>query len=181
MRQIVIDTETTGLSPADGHRIVEIGCVEIIDRKITGHKFHLYFNPDRKCDEGAFKVHGLTDDFLSKQFKFEDYFYEIHNFLVGCNQIIIHNAQFDIGFLKKEIINTCHTWNNKDISAENYFHHEIERKVLCTMQLAKDKGHQKTNLNALCEYYQIDISHRNFHGALIDAELTAHIYLKLAK
>ena len=174
MRQICLDLETTGLSPSDGHRIVEIGCVEIVDRKVTGNEFHCYINPERKCDAGAFKVHGLSDEFLEKQEKIEHFIDYFHYFMRDADEIIIHNARFDLSFLRHE-----------QVTNENYgwvdFVEPGAIPIICTMKLAKEKGHQKTSLNALCEYYGIDISHRTSHGALTDAELLAKLYLRMTE
>jgi DNA polymerase-3 subunit epsilon len=172
MRQVVLDTETTGLRPEDGHRIVEIGCVEIIDRRITGHKFQTYLNPGRDCDEGAFKVHGLSDDFLSIKPKFADVLYDLDRF-IGQSSLIIHNAQFDAGFLKNEV---------RLLELPDFWDDTVYEGIICTLELAKKKfQYQKNSLNALIERYNITGFDRTKHGALLDAEILAHVYLAMTK
>ncbi len=167
MRYIVLDTETTGLDPDDGHKIIEIGCVEILDRNITENTFHKYINPEREIDIEASKVHGLTLNNL----KDKPIFSEIYDdFLEYVNQspIIIHNAPFDVGFLKKE-----HSF----LKDKKSF---LDNEIIDSLKLARKKSPGKKNtLDALCERYSVDSSDRTLHGALLDARLLAHVYLKM--
>ncbi len=167
-RQIVLDTETTGLSPDQGHRIIEIGCVELIDRRPTGKHFHYYLNPERLVDDGAFKVHGLSNDFLADKPVFKKIAEELVEFIRSA-ELIIHNATFDVGFLNAEF---------KKLSSKI----KIEEicKITDTLDLARKKHPgQKNNLDALCKRYQIDLSDRLLHGALLDAQLLADVYLAM--
>ena len=167
MRQIVLDTETTGLDPKQGHRIIEIGCVEIENRRLTGRNFHCYLNPDREIDEAAIEVHGLTRQFLSDKPRFkqiEDEFLEF----VTDTELIIHNAPFDIGFLDSEL--TLSSSSNQSMDSVC--------TVLDTLILARGKHPgQRNNLDALCKRYGIDNTQRDLHGALLDAEILADVYL----
>ena len=167
MRYIVLDTETTGLDPDDGHKIIEIGCVEILDRNVTENTFHKYINPEREIDIEASKVHGLTLNNL----KDKPIFSEIYNdFLEYIDQspIIIHNAPFDVGFLKKE-----HSF----LKDKKHF---LDNEIIDSLKLARKKSPGKKNtLDALCERYSVDSSDRTLHGALLDARLLAHVYLKM--
>ena len=169
MRQIVLDTETTGLEPRLGHRIIEIGCVEVIDRKVTGNRYHQYINPEREIDEGAVEVHGITTAFLADKPLFADINDDFLNFIRGA-ELVIHNAPFDVGFLDHEL-NQLNQQNN---------HMEIICTVLDTLVLAR-KMHpgQKNNLDALCKRYGVDNSQRDLHGALLDAEILAETYLAM--
>lgn len=167
MRQIVLDTETTGLDPAQGHRVIEIGCVEIQNRRLTGKHFHCYLNPDREIDAAAIEVHGITSEFLSDKPRFhqvEDEFVEF----VRDSELIIHNAPFDIGFLNAELKRTPSAIPTMgEICA-----------VLDTLQLAREKHPgQRNNLDALCKRYGVDNTQRELHGALLDAEILADVYL----
>lgn len=168
MRQISLDTETTGLSTELGHRIIEIGCIEIVNRKVTGNTFHTYIQPDKEVDAGAFAVHGISNEFLTDKPKFGEIFDQLLVFINGA-ELIIHNAPFDIGFLNREFSLHGHS---------NEVHHYCT--VFDTLPFAR-KQHpgQKNNLDALCKRYQIDNSHRNLHGALLDAELLARLYLAM--
>ena len=172
MRQIVLDTETTGLSTADGHRIIEIGCVELINRKLTNRHYHHYICPDRKVDEGALEVHGITDEFLKDKPLFSEIIDEFLEF-VRDSELIIHNAPFDIGFLDYEI---------SLLDQEGL---QIEKmddccKVLDTLVLARElHPGQKNNLDALCKRYEVNNSQRELHGALLDAEILADVYLMM--
>jgi DNA polymerase-3 subunit epsilon len=167
MRYIVLDTETTGLDPDDGHKIIEIGCIEIINRKVTDNTFHKYLNPKREIDIEASKVHGLTAGNLSDKPLFKDIYDEFLAY-ISDSPLIIHNAPFDIGFLKKEF-----SYIN---SKNNFFTNEI----IDTLKLARKVSPGKKNtLDALCERYSIDNSDRNLHGALLDSRLLAFVYLKL--
>ena len=167
MRYIVLDTETTGLDPDDGHKIIEIGCIEIINRKVTDNAFHKYLNPEREIDIEASKVHGLTTSNLSDKPLFEDIYDEFLAY-ISDSPLIIHNAPFDMGFLKKEFSYLK--------SGSNFFTNE----VIDTLKLARKVRPGKRNtLDALCERYSIDNSERDLHGALLDARLLAFVYLKL--
>jgi DNA polymerase III subunit epsilon len=168
-RQVVLDTETTGLSTSDDHRIIEIGCVEVINRRITGETFHQYINPQREIDAGALEVHGISSEFLADKPKFAEISQDFMRFIDGA-ELIIHNAAFDVGFLNHELakINT-ETRRIKDVSS-----------VLDTLKLARDKHPgQKNNLDALCKRYEIDNSNRELHGALLDSEILADVYLAM--
>jgi DNA polymerase-3 subunit epsilon len=167
MRYIVLDTETTGLDPDDGHKIIEIGCIEIINRKVTDNTFHKYINPLREIDIEASKVHGLTASNLSDKPLFNDIYDEFVSY-ISDSPIIIHNAPFDMGFLKKEF---------NYLERKNSF---INNEIIDSLKLARKISPGKKNtLDALCDRYSVDNSDRNFHGALLDARLLAHVYLKL--
>ena len=167
MRYIVLDTETTGLDPDDGHKIIEIGCIEIINRKVTDNTFHKYTNPLREIDIEASKVHGLTASNLSDKPLFNDIYDEFVSY-ISSSPLIIHNAPFDMGFLKKEF--SC-------LERKNSF---INNEIIDSLKLARKISPGKKNtLDALCDRYSVDNSDRNFHGALLDARLLAHVYLKL--
>ncbi len=170
MRQIVLDTETTGLSTSEGHRIIEIGCVEMINRKLTNRHFHHYINPDRKVDEGALEVHGITDEFLKDKPRFSEIVDEFIEF-VRDSELIIHNAPFDIGFLDYELSLV----DQQGLQVEKM---EDCCKVLDTLILAREiHPGQKNNLDALCRRYEVNNAQRELHGALLDAELLADVYL----
>ena len=166
MREIVLDTETTGLDPKLGHRIVEIGAIELINHIPTDNTYHCYINPEREVDQGAFEVHGLSTQFLSQFETFENVVDEFNTFIKG-DPIIIHNAPFDIGFLNSELLAI-----GRNAIDEN--------RIIDTLPMARQKfpGAQ-VNLNALCRKYNIDNSHRDLHGALVDADLLASVYLEL--
>ena len=167
MRQVVLDTETTGLDPQQGHRIIEIGCVEIENRKRTDKKFHCYLNPEREIDEAAIEVHGLTTDFLSDKPRFQQIEQELLEFITGA-ELIIHNAPFDIGFLNCELSRTTSRYGNL----------EGVCSVLDTLLLAREKHPgQRNSLDALCKRYEVDNTQRQLHGALMDAEILADVYL----
>ena len=167
MRDIVLDTETTGLDPDDGHKIIEIGCIEIINRKVTDNTFHKYINPLREIDIEASKVHGLTASNLSDKPLFNDIYDEFVSY-ISDSPLIIHNAPFDMGFLKKEF---------NYLERINGF---INNEIIDSLKLARKISPGKKNtLDALCDRYSVDNSDRNFHGALLDARLLAHVYLKL--
>ncbi len=169
MRQIVLDTETTGLEPRLGHRIIEIGCVEVIDRRVTGNRYHQYINPEREIDEGAVEVHGITTAFLADKPLFADIVEDFLNFIRGA-ELVIHNAPFDVGFIDHELNQLNQQQNHVDNIC----------MVLDTLVLAR-KMHpgQKNNLDALCKRYDIDNSQRDLHGALLDAEILAETYLAM--
>jgi DNA polymerase III subunit epsilon len=169
MRQIVLDTETTGLEPEAGHRVIEIGGVELIDRKPTGRHFHRYINPQREVDEGALSVHGITNEFLSDKPLFADVADELMAFLDGA-ELIIHNAPFDVMFLDYELGRLPN------------LRKRVEDKctVVDTLALARHKHPgQKNSLDALCRRYDVDNSQRELHGALLDAEILADVYLMM--
>ena len=170
MRQIVLDTETTGIDPKSGHRIVELACVELIDRKKTGRHFHRYTNPEREIGAGAAEVHGLTLERLRDEPKFAEIAHALLEFISGA-ELIIHNAPFDVSFLNKEL-------ELAGLPAlSNYC-----PSVIDTLKRAKAlHPGQKNNLNALCDRYQIDNSHRTLHGALLDTELLAEVYLVMTE
>ena len=165
MKEIVLDTETTGISVKDGHRIVEIGCIEIENLIPTKNKFHCYLNPERKVSEKAFEVHGYTDEFLSKQKKFNQIQDDFLKFING-KRLIIHNAEFDLAHLNNELA----------LSGKN----KIENEIIDTLTLARDKfPGSPVNLDALCKRFRIDNSRRTHHTALIDCDLLAKVYINL--
>jgi len=168
IRQIILDTETTGLE-ADSHRVIEIGCIEIVNRRPTGNRYHQYLNPDREVDAGAVAVHGLSTKFLADKPRFNDIVDDLLSFLKGA-ELIIHNASFDVGFLNAEFRR----------SGENYGQVSDHCGVLDTLSLAR-KLHpgQKNSLDALCKRYDVDNSHRDLHGALLDAEILLDVYLRM--
>ena len=169
-RQIVLDTETTGLDPKLGHRIIEVAGVELINRRLTGRHFHRYINPGRDSDEGALQVHGLTTEFLSDKPKFAEIADEFLDYVTGA-ELIIHNAPFDMGFLDHELALV------RRKRLKNYC-----PEVIDTLRMAKDLHPGKRNgLDALCDRYQIDNSARTLHGALLDAELLADVYLAMTR
>ncbi len=166
MKEIVLDTETTGLSVKEGHRIVEIGCIELENLIPTNNVFHCYLNPERKVSESALKVHGYTDEFLSDKKKFIDIADQFLEFIAE-KKIVIHNAEFDIGHLNNELL----LINKKTISKEN---------VVDTLELARNKfPGSSISLDALCKRYRVDNSRRKKHTALIDCELLAKVYINL--
>lgn len=174
MRQIVLDTETTGLDVKSGHRIIEIGCVEIIERKLTGRHFHVYVNPDRKVDEGAIAVHGITDVFLENKPKFHQIFDDFLSFIKGA-ELIIHNATFDVGFLNQEFLLLSSQVNRQPVGLVTDY-----CTVVDTLLMARERHPaQRNNLDALCKRYGVDNSKREFHGALLDAEILADVYLAM--
>ncbi len=167
MRQIVLDTETTGLDPQQGHKIIEIGCVELVNRRLTGKHYHQYLQPDRQIDEGAIQVHGITNEFLKDKPRFVDCVDAFLSFISGA-ELIIHNAPFDVGFLD---------WELKLLDSEKGYIQDV-CQILDTLVLARSMHPgQKNSLDALCRRYDIDNSHRELHGALLDAEILADVYL----
>lgn len=169
MRQVVLDTETTGLSTAQGHRIIEIGCVELVNRRLTGREFHRFLNPDRDIDEGAERVHGISRADLETQPRFPEVVEELLEFLGGA-ELVIHNADFDIGFLEHELRLMKHPSPSMAAHAG----------ILDTLMLAREMHPgQRNSLDALCKRYEVDASKRDVHGALIDAELLARVYLAM--
>jgi DNA polymerase-3 subunit epsilon len=167
MRQIVLDTETTGLDPAQGHRVIEIGCIEIENRRLTGRHFHCYLNPDREIDEGAVQVHGITSTFLADKPRFSQVAADFLQF-VSEAELIIHNAPFDIGFLNCEL----------KLAGVQFGRLEDYCSVVDTLTMARKKHPgQRNSLDALCKRYEVDNSQRDLHGALLDAEILADVYL----
>ena len=170
MREIVLDTETTGLDPESGHRVIEIAAVEVRNRRLTGNHFHRYLNPDRDIDEGALQVHGLTREFLADHPRFGDVCDAFLEFVRGC-PLIIHNAPFDMGFLDHEL---------KRLGREPLSAHCPE--VVDTLRMAREyHPGQRNSLDALCKRYEVDNTHRTLHGALLDAELLADVYLAMTR
>ncbi len=169
MRQIVLDTETTGLSTAQGHRIIEIGCLELVNRRLTGREYHRFLNPDRDIDEGAERVHGISRADLETQPRFHEIADELLEFISGA-ELVIHNAEFDVGFIEHELTLMKHP---QPLISEH-------AEVLDTLALAR-KLHpgQRNSLDALCKRYEVDASKRDVHGALIDSELLARVYLAM--
>ena len=168
MRQIVLDTETTGIDPKEGHRIIEIGCVEVVNRRLTGNHFHVYINPGRHIEQEAIEVHGITNEFLADKPTFSQVAQEFVSFIKGA-QLVIHNAPFDVGFIDHEF--------GMEASTKGVITNQI-CDVLDTLTLARQMHPgQMNNLDALCKRYGIDNSHRTLHGALLDAEILADVYL----
>jgi DNA polymerase-3 subunit epsilon len=170
MRQIVLDTETTGLDPALGHRIIELAAVELQSRQITERSFHRYVNPEREIEQGALEVHGISNEFLADKPRFRDVAADFLEFVEGA-ELIIHNAPFDVAFLDREL----HLLGLKPVS-------HYCPVVTDTLRMAKDLHPGKRNsLDALCERYQVDNSTRTLHGALLDARLLAEVYLAMTR
>jgi len=169
MRQIVLDTETTGLSTAQGHRIIEIGCLEMVNRRLTGREFHRFLNPDRDIDEGAVAVHGISRDQLETEPRFHEIVDDFLEFVKDA-ELVIHNADFDVGFIDHELKLMKHATPRISDHCQ----------VLDTLSLAR-KIHpgQRNSLDALCKRYEVDASKRDVHGALIDSELLARVYLAM--
>lgn len=169
MRQIVLDTETTGLDPSDGHRIIEIGCVELINRRLTGNNYHQYIQPDRDIDAGAMEVHGITNESLADKPRFADLAKDFLDYIRDA-ELVIHNAPFDVGFMNHEFRLLGKKWGRVDEHCT----------VLDTLAMAR-KLHpgQKNNLDALCKRYAVNNTHRELHGALLDAEILADVYLMM--
>ena len=169
MRQIILDTETTGLEPSQGHRIIEIGCVEMVNRRVTERTFHQYMNPDREIDAGAVEVHGITNEFLSDKPRFSDIAQDFLDFVRGA-ELIIHNAPFDVGFINHEL-------RMLDPQTDRI---EELCGVVDTLLLAREKHPgQKNSLDALCKRYEVDNSARELHGALLDSQILADVYLAM--
>jgi len=168
MRQIVLDTETTGLEPEEGHRIIEIGCLELIDRRLSGRQFHRYINPERPVESEALTVHGLSDEFLADKPRFGEIAGEFMDFIRGA-ELLIHNAAFDVGFLDSELARLEGAPRVAELA-----------EVLDTLTLARDlHPGQRNSLDALCRRYEVDNSNRTLHGALLDSELLAEVYLMM--
>ena len=170
LRQIVLDTETTGLDPYSGHRVIEIGCIELVNRKFTGEQFHIYLNPDRDSDKGALEVHGLTTEFLSDKPRFKDIYEEFLQFISG-SELLIHNAEFDVNFLDHEI---------KLLSKKLPTVSDSVMKITDTLQIAREKHPgQRNSLDALVKRYEIGGYDRELHGALLDSQILGDVYLSM--
>lgn len=168
-RQIILDTETTGIDPREGHRIIEIGCVEMVNRRLTGNNFHVYINPRRLIEDEAIGVHGITNEFLQDKPLFKDIADEFFDYIKG-GELVIHNAPFDIGHMDNEFGILWQDWTG---TAEFC-------AVVDTLVMARDKHPgQKNTLDALCRRYEIDNSHRMLHGALLDSEILGDVYLQM--
>jgi len=169
VRQIVLDTETTGLEVSQGHRIIEIGCVELDNRRLTGNHYHQYVKPNRDIDQGAIEVHGITSEFLADKPVFEHVARDFLEFIQGA-ELIIHNAPFDLGFLNSEL-------QRLDLQVASL---EESCRVIDTLVMARSKHPgQRNSLDALCQRYDVDNSQRDLHGALLDAEILADVYLAM--
>jgi len=169
MRQIVLDTETTGLEPSQGHKIIEIGCVEMINRRLTGNNYHQYLQPDREIDEGAQAVHGISNEFLADKPRFADIVKDFIEYIDGA-ELIIHNAPFDVGFLDHELKQ----------AGDEYGKVSTYCSVIDTLVMArKIRPGKKNNLDVLCKEYNVNNAHRELHGALLDSELLAEVYLHM--
>jgi len=173
MRQVVLDTETTGLDPKQGHRIIEIGCVEIINRKLTHNHYHQYIQPDRESDEGALAVHGITSEFLADKPRFEDIADDFLTFIKGA-ELIIHNAPFDVGFIDNEF-KLLMQKQSVDLGRTTD-HATILDSLVMARQMHPG---QKNNLDALCKRYDVNNDKRELHGALLDSEILADVYLAM--
>jgi len=170
MRQIVLDTETTGINPKQGNRIIEIGCVELFNRKLTGNNFHCYLNPDRDSEEGALAVHGLTTEFLRDKPRFHEIVEDLRSYIDGA-EVIIHNAPFDLGFLNHEF----------SLLKLPRFDTHIGGVIDTLVQAKEMRPGKRNSLDALCEHFGISNAHRKLHGALLDAELLADVYLAMTR
>lgn len=169
MRQIVLDTETTGLEPEQGHRIIEIGCLELVHRRPTGRTFHYYLQPDRAVDAAAVEVHGITDEFLADKPRFGDIAQDFVGFVDGA-ELVIHNAPFDVGFINAELGRLGEAWAQLDRYCT----------VIDTLVMARSMHPgQRNSLDALCKRYSIDNTQRELHGALLDAQILADVYLAM--
>ena len=170
VRQVVLDTETTGIDFKSGHRVIEIGCVEIINRKFTGSEYQTYLNPDRDIDEGAAKVHGLTLDFLQDKPRFIDIVDEFLEFIKD-SELLIHNAEFDVGFLNNEL---------KLVPEKNLLIDQMTEKIVDTLQIAREKHPgQRNSLDALVQRYEVGGYDREYHGALLDSKILGDVYLAM--
>ncbi len=169
MRQVVLDTETTGLEPGEGHRVIEIGALELNDRQLTGRRFHTYLNPERSVEAGALAVHGINDEFLRDKPLFSEIVGELLEFIRG-SELVIHNAPFDLGFLNQEI---------ERVTGEPGRIEDLV-EVIDSLELARSMHPgQRNSLDALCRRYEVDNSRRNLHGALLDAQILAEVYLRM--
>ncbi len=170
IRRVVLDTETTGMPVTDGHRIIEIGCVELLGRRLTGRHFHVYLNPDREIDEGAIAVHGITNEYVADKPRFRDVADEFYEFIKDA-QLIIHNAAFDVGFINNEF---ALLGQSERADVNDYC------SVLDTLMMARERHPgQRNSLDALCKRYGVDNSNRELHGALLDSEILADVYLAM--
>ena len=169
VRQVIMDTETTGLETRDGHRVIEIGCVEVIDRKMTGHNYHQYLQPDRESDEGALEVHGITSEFLADKPRFNEVASAFIDYIRGA-ELIIHNAPFDIGFLNYELSLLDGDWGNIESICS------ITDSLIMAREMHPG---QRNSLDALCKRYEINNAHRELHGALLDSEILGDVYLAM--
>ncbi|MBD9628701.1 MULTISPECIES: DNA polymerase III subunit epsilon [Pseudomonadaceae] len=170
MRSVVLDTETTGMPVTDGHRIIEIGCVELDGRRLTGRHFHVYLQPDREIDEGAIAVHGITNEYVKDMPRFREVADDFFEFIKGA-QLIIHNAAFDVGFINNEF---ALLGQSERADVADYC------GILDTLLMARERHPgQRNNLDALCKRYGVDNSGRDLHGALLDAEILADVYLAM--
>jgi DNA polymerase III subunit epsilon len=170
MRQIFLDTETTGLSPDNGDRLIEVGCLEMVNRRLTGKHLHLYVNPERPSSEEAIKVHGITNEFLADKPRFAEIVEELLAYVAGA-EVIIHNAAFDVGFLDAEL---------KRVKREGFRKHVA--KVTDSLLMAREMFPGKSNsLDALCRRLEVDNSNRTLHGALLDAGLLAEVYIRMTR
>jgi len=168
-RQIVLDTETTGLEPSQGHKIIEIGCVEMVNRRLTGNNYHQFLQPDREIDEGAQAVHGISNESLADKPRFADVVRDFVDYLDGA-ELIIHNAPFDVGFINHEL----------KLVGEEYGNVATYCTVIDTLVMArKMRPGKKNNLDVLCKEYDVNNAHRELHGALLDAELLSEVYLRM--
>jgi DNA polymerase-3 subunit epsilon len=168
MRQVVLDTETTGISPESGHRVIEIGCVELMNRRLTGRHFQVYINPEREVDAGAYKVHGISSEFLQDKPLFKNILNEFIDFIEGA-EVIIHNAPFDLGFLNSEL---------RRVKWKKGF--EDHCSIFDTLVYAREKHPGlRNNLDALCKRYDVNNTNRELHGALLDAEILSYVYLAM--
>ena len=173
MRQVILDTETTGLDPSDGHRVIEIGCTEMVNRRLTDRTFHVYVNPEREVGSDAIKVHGITNEFLKDKANFAGIVDEFIEFISGA-ELIAHNASFDLNFLEAEL--------QRIPGAPSIFKVIHGGVAIDTLAIAREKRPGRRNsLDALCRDYQIDASERTFHGALLDAELLTQVYLAMTR
>lgn len=173
MRQIILDTETTGLDPSDGHRVIEIGCIEMVNRQPTNRTFHVYINPDREIEPGAIEVHGITNEFLKDKANFAGIAEEFIEFISGA-EVIAHNASFDLNFLEAEL--------QRIPDAPSIFDLIYGGAAIDTLAMAREKRPGKRNsLDALCRDFKVDASERTIHGALLDAELLMQVYLAMTR
>ena len=169
MRQIILDTETTGLEPSQGHRIIEIGCVELVNRRLTGNHYHQYIQPDREVHVDAIEIHGITNEFLVDKPRFEQIAREFADFIKGA-ELVIHNAPFDVGFINHEFVRLGPEWGKV----------QDQCGILDTLKMAREMHPgQRNTLDALCKRYDVDNSGRTLHGALLDAEILADVYLAM--
>ncbi|SDJ79869.1 DNA polymerase III subunit epsilon [Billgrantia gudaonensis] len=173
MRQIVLDTETTGIDPREGHRLIEIGAVELVNRRLTGNNYHQYINPEREIEAEAVEIHGITNERVADEPRFAEIAHDFWNFIRGA-ELVIHNAAFDVGFIDHEFQRLAdHGEPRLGPVAEHC-------RILDTLKLARDRHPgQRNNLDALCKRYDIDNGHRVLHGALLDAEILADVYLAM--